>query len=119
MIMKHVSFFVLMLSFFFILPHCAHSQSPEDLQVDKVAPGNIWTQNCKSCHTSKKDLDTLTTNITDDDVFKFIYEGDEKHVFKDKLSDEEIMFLVRFLRVWEKLHVLEKRFEHLPNNINL
>jgi hypothetical protein len=100
------------LLFFFISLSLVAAQSVEDVDAQKI--GNVWTQNCRSCHQTLENTSKLAKNRSDQYMFNFIYDGDDHHRFKVSLKPDDMSFLVRYLKIVYYLDVLERRAKQLP-----
>ncbi len=86
---------------------------------------NVWVNECKTCHTSYKDLAEKVGIKTEQYMFNAVYfhENKDGRIFGKILSKKEINFVARFVLIAAYLHKLEtdmrKAGDHLQKNIRL
>ena len=105
---------ILLLIFISFLPsHVTAQELEEDARVKRYQ--DVWSQNCKSCHTSEKHLIPKVKGKTRADLVQFLKSNDENHKFAKQLSDEEIEFLAVLVMIHYRLNNLRNRTDELKD----
>ena len=89
----------------------AAHEHEEDTRIKKHQ--DVWSQNCKSCHTSEKHLIPQVKGKTRVDIVQFLKSNDKNHKFEKQLSDEEIEFLAVLVMIHYRLNNLQNRTNEL------